>query len=332
MSQKTLLSASVPSGIFTLGNYIGAMKQWLALLDQYHSYFMVADLHSITTQQDPKLLVERTYSFLAQYLACGLDPDKNIVFLQSHVSEHAELAWVLSCNTSMGQLNRMTQFKDKSQSHADNINAGLFTYPVLMASDILLYDANVIPVGEDQKQHLELTRDLAERFNGRFGKTFVMPEPFIPKTGARIMSLQDPTKKMSKSDANANNYIALLDDPKLVLKKFKSSVTDSGTEVKFDESKAGIANLITIYASIANISIPEVEARFAGKMYGHLKIELAELTNEFLKPIQERYTHYMNDRAGLDSIMKKNALLAKERASKTLRRVYDATGFIPKGF
>lgn len=325
---KVLLSASTPSGILTIGNYIGAIKNWLELHHQYKCYFMVADLHAITTPQDPAVLRERTYSFYAQYLACGLGANENAIFLQSHVSEHAELAWILNCYTPMGQLNRMTQFKDKSQRFADNINAGLFTYPVLMAADILLYDTAVVPVGEDQKQHLELTRDVAERFNNKFGKTFVMPEPYIPKTGARVMSLQNPEKKMSKSDENANNYVSLLDDPKLITKKIKSSVTDSGTEVKYDESKPGIANLITMYSALSGLSFADVEAKFAGKMYGHLKIELAELVCATLAPIQAEYSKYMNDRAELERVMHKHADRARTHGRVTLDKVYKACGFI----
>ena len=231
--KKTLLSMSVPTGVLTIGNYIGAIKNWAEMQEEYNCYYAVADLHAITTRQDPKELAERTLSFVAQYLACGLDPEKNVVFMQSHVPAHTQLTWVLTCLTSMGALNRMTQFKDKSKTHAENINAGLFSYPVLMAADILLYQAYGVPVGEDQKQHLELTRDLAESFNNKFGKTFTVPVPIIPKLGARIMSLQEPDKKMSKSDENANNYISILDDPKVLTKKIKSAVTDSGSEVKY---------------------------------------------------------------------------------------------------
>jgi len=331
--KKNLLSGSAPSNDLTLGNYIGAIKTWNDLQEEYNCYYMVADLHSITTKQDPKILRERSLSFYAQYLACGLDPEKNIIFMQSHVSEHAELAWILNCFTAFGDLTRMTQFKDKSQKHPKNINAGLFSYPVLMASDILLYDAHLVPVGEDQKQHLELTRDIAIHFNNSHGPSFVVPEPFIGKVGARVMALQEPTRKMDKSDPNAHNTVYLLDDPKVITKKIKSATTDSGAEIRFDKNnpeKAGITNLISIYSVLADISPKQVEERFAGKMYGHLKMGLAELVCEKLKPVQDRYTELMKDPIHLQEIMKKNALLAKEHSSRTLARIYDKVGFLPK--
>lgn len=326
--KKTLLSMSVPTGVLTIGNYIGAIKNWAEMQEEYNCYYAVADLHAITTRQDPQELSARTYSFLAQYLACGLDPERNVVFMQSHVPAHTQLTWVLTCLSSMGTLNRMTQFKDKSKTHTDNINAGLFTYPVLMAADILLYQTHVVPVGEDQKQHLELTRDLAESFNNKFGKTFVIPEPIIPKVGARIMSLTEPEKKMSKSDANPNNYIAILDDPKLITKKLKGAVTDSGTEVKYDESRAGLANLMTIYSVLSGKNMPEVEAEFAGKMYGHLKIATAELVVATVEPVQKRYREYMSDKGELARILKRNAERACNVANHTLADVYKKVGFI----
>lgn len=327
------LSGAAPSGNLTLGNYIGAITNWGALQSEYNCYYMVVDLHSITAKQDPKALRERSLSFYAQYLACGLDAEKNVIFLQSHVSEHAELAWALNCFTPYGDLTRMTQFKDKSLKHAKNINTGLFTYPVLMAADILLYDAHVVPVGEDQKQHLELTRDVAMRFNNEFGETFAVPEPMIPKVGARIMALLEPTRKMDKSDPNPNNTIYLLDDPKLIEKKFKSATTDSETEVRFEEEKKpGVSNLLQIHSAVSGQSIPMLEEHFTDKMYGHLKIETAQAVIEKIKPVQERYQQLMNDKGYLEGVMKKNALRAKEHAGKTLARTYEKIGFIPRGF
>ncbi|MGZ3671824.1 MAG: tryptophan--tRNA ligase [Bdellovibrionota bacterium] len=328
--KQNTLSGSAPSGNLTLGNYIGAIRNWGELQEEYNCYYMVVDLHSITTRQDPKTLRERSLSFYAQYLACGLDPDANCLFVQSHVAEHAELAWVLNCYTPFGDLTRMTQFKDKSLKHPKNINAGLFSYPVLMAADILLYDAHVVPVGEDQKQHLELTRDVAMRFNNEYGDTFVVPEPMIPKVGARIMALQEPTRKMDKSDPNANNTVFLLDEPKVIEKKIKSATTDSGTEVKFDEEKPGISNLLQIFSVISGKTIPEVEAHFTGKMYGHVKVELAELVVERLKPFREKHQQLMKDPGYLQSVMKKNAERARAHAAQTLARAYDKIGFLPK--
>jgi tryptophanyl-tRNA synthetase len=328
--KQNLLSASTSSGNLTLGNYIGAVRNWHELQEMYNCYYFVADLHSITTKQDPKALRQRALDFYAQYLACGLDPEKNVIFLQSQVAEHAELAWVLNCYTPFGDLTRMTQFKDKSQRFPKNINTGLFTYPVLMAADILLYDAHLVPVGEDQKQHLELTRDIALRFNNEHGETLVVPEPFIPKIGARIMALTDPTKKMSKSDENANNTIFLLDEPKLIEKKVKSATTDSGSEIRFAEDKAGVSNLLTIYSVLSGKPIPEVEAHFAGKMYGHLKVETAELVVEKLRPVREKHKQLMQEQSYLQDVMRRNALRAREHAARTLARVYEKVGFVPK--
>ena len=325
--KQRILSATVPSGILTLGNLIGAVNNWSELQTEYDCFYAVADLHAITTAQDPETLRERRLAFFAQYIACGLDPQKNVLFMQSDVSAHAELAWVLTCQTSMGVLNRMTQFKDKSQKHAKNINAGLFTYPSLMAADILLYNTDLVPVGEDQKQHLELTRDLAESFNNRFGETFKVPKPFIPKVGARIMSLQDPIKKMSKSDDNDKNYIALLDDPKKVMKKIKSAVTDSGSEVKFDLENPGIANLMTIYSALTKKDMPAIEAEFSGKMYGHLKVAVGEKVCEVLEPVQSRYQELMADKGELTNLLDKGAEQARKVANETLAKVYQAVGF-----
>ena len=328
--KQNTLSGSAPSGNLTLGNYLGAIRNWGELQSEYNCYYMVVDLHSITTKQDPKILRERSLTFYAQYLACGLDPEKNTLFIQSHVSEHAELAWVLNCFTPFGDLTRMTQFKDKSLKHPKNINAGLFTYPVLMAADILLYDAHVVPVGEDQKQHLELTRDVAMRFNGEHGDTFVIPEPMIPKLGGRIMALQDPSRKMDKSDPNGGNTVFLLDEPKAIEKKFKGATTDSGTEVRYDEAKPGISNLLEIYSLLSGKTIPAVEQHFSGKMYGHVKVELAELVVEKLKPFREKHQQLMKDPLYLQGVMKANAERARAHAAKTLHRAYDKIGFLPK--
>lgn len=326
--KKTILSGSTTTGIMTIGNYIGAISNWMRMQDEYECFYMVADLHALTVKQDPKEFAERRFSFFAQYLACGLDPVKNVIFFQSHVAAHAELAWVLSCITPMGALNRMTQFKEKS-AKTNEINCGLYTYPVLMASDILLYQADLVPVGEDQKQHLELTRDLAESFNKKFGVAFKIPDPYIPKLGARIMSLQDPSKKMSKSDEDPNTYVSLLDLPKKIEKKIKSAVTDSDPEARvfFDsENKAGIANLMTIYSAFTGKSFADIEAAFKGKMYGHFKTDLAQIVVEALKPVQEKYAMYMNDRAELEKIILANKARAEERANRTLKSVYEKIG------
>lgn len=324
------LSGSAPSGDLTLGNFIGAISKWGEMQEEYNCYYMVVDLHSITTKQDPKVLRERSLSFYAQYLACGLDPEKNVIFMQSHVPEHAELAWILNCYTPFGDLTRMTQFKDKSTLHSKNINAGLFTYPVLMAADILLYDAHVVPVGEDQKQHLELARDIAARFNNELGVTFAIPEPMIPKVGGRVMALQDPTKKMSKSDANVNNTVYLLDTAKQIEKKIKSATTDSGSEIRYAEDKPGVSNLLEIHSSLSGKSIAELEQHFQGKMYGHLKVETAEVVAEKLRPVREKHEQLLKDQTYLRSVMKKNAERAREHAGRTLARAYDKVGFIPK--
>lgn len=329
--KQVLLSASAPSGNLTIGNYIGAIKNWDRMQAEHDCYFFVVDLHAITTKQDPAVLREMSLSFFAQYLALGLDPQKNCIFFQSHVSEHAELAWVLNCYTSMGALNRMTQFKDKSAKHAKNINAGLFTYPVLMAADILLYQTKVVPVGEDQKQHLELTRDLAESFNNQYGKTFVVPEPYIGMVGARIMSLQEPTNKMSKSDENPKAFVAITDEPKAIMKKVKAAVTDTGDTISYDpETKPGVSNLITIYSVLANKPIADVVEQFQGKMYGHLKVETGELICSVLEPVQKRYHELMSDKAELLRIAHSNAERARKVARRTLDDVYEKIGFVPR--
>lgn len=330
MGKKTVLSASTTTGNLTLGNYIGAINNWTQMQEDYNCYYMVADLHSLTVYQDPQELKKRVMSFFAQYLACGLDPDKNIIFVQSHVKEHSELCWALNCITPMGALNRMTQFKEKSQKTKE-INNGLYSYPVLMAADILLYQADLVPVGEDQKQHLELTRDLAEKFNGKYKKVFSIPEPFIGKTGARVMSLQDPTKKMSKSDDNEKNYVSIIDTPKQITKKIKAAMTDSDPEAKvvYDtENKVGLANLMVIYSVLTGKTFAEIEKDFEGKMYGHFKVALAEVVCESFRPVQEKYEQLMGDENHLKSIMKKNAERASERAQQTIKKVYDALGLV----
>lgn len=328
--KKTILSGSTVTGDLTLGNYIGAINQWKSLQEKYDCFYFIADLHALTVRQDPKELRERCYSFFAQYLALGLDHDKNTIFVQSHVREHTELAWILTCLTPMGYLNRMTQFKDKSQLNPKNINAGLFTYPILMAADILLYATDLVPVGEDQKQHLELCRDLVTFFENQYGEGVLkMPEPFIPKSGARIMALQEPTKKMSKSDQNVKNFVSIIDSPKAIAKKIKSATTDSGSEISYEpEKKAGLANLLTIYSAFSGKTIDQIVKEYQGKMYGHLKVDLAELVVETLRPVQEEYNQLMKDKDELESIMKKGALRASEVATKTLRKVYDVTGLI----
>ncbi|USD37900.1 MULTISPECIES: tryptophan--tRNA ligase [Ferrimonas] len=330
MTKPVVLSGAQPSGELTIGNYMGALRQWVKLQESHDCLFCIVDQHAITVRQDPEALRKACLDTLALYLAVGIDPNKSTVFVQSHVPEHAQLAWVLNCYTQMGELNRMTQFKDKSQKHASNINVGLFSYPALMAADILLYQADEIPVGSDQKQHLELTRDIAARFNNVHGDIFTIPEPFIPPVGARVMSLQDPTKKMSKSDDNNNNVIGLLEDPKKVTKKIKRAVTDSDEPpvVRFDiDNKPGVSNLLSILSGATGKSFEELEAEFEGKMYGHLKGATAEAVVAMLEPLQERYTAIRNDQAYLEQVMRDGAAAARERAAKTLKQVYQAIGF-----
>lgn len=328
--KKTILSGSTVTGDLTIGNYIGAINNWKQLQADYDCLYFLADLHALTVFQEPEVLKKRTYSFFAQYLALGLDPEKNIIFAQSHVHQHAELSWILTCLTPMGYLNRMTQFKEKAEKNQKNINAGLFTYPVLMAADILLYQADMVPVGEDQKQHLELCRDLVGYFENRYGKNILkLPEPYIPKMGARIMSLQDPSKKMSKSDENEKNFIAVIDDPKKIEKKIKSAATDSGSEITFDvENKPGIANLITIYSVLSGLSIEQIVLNYQGKMYGHLKVDLAELVIETLKPVREKYDDLMKNQDYLNELLKSGSARASQKANDTLQKVYAAIGLI----
>ncbi|MGI2098280.1 tryptophan--tRNA ligase [Shewanella glacialipiscicola] len=331
MTKPIVFSGAQPSGELTIGNYMGALRQWVAMQDSHDCLYCVVDLHAITVRQDPKVLREACLDTLALYLACGVDPKKSTVFIQSQVPQHTQLAWALNCYTQMGELSRMTQFKDKSQKHASNINVGLFDYPVLMAADILLYQANEIPVGQDQKQHLELTRDIATRFNKAYGDTFTIPEPFIPEHGAKVMSLQEPLKKMSKSDENRNNVIGLLEDPKSVLKKLKKAMTDSEEPpvVRFDmDNKPGVSNLLSLMSGVTGQSIPSLEAEFEGKMYGHLKGAAGEAVVSMLEPLQERYRAIRSDGAYLDQVMRAGAENAQARAEVTLKKVYEKIGLL----
>ncbi len=328
--KKRILSGIQPSGKLTLGNYVGALRNWVQLQkeDIYESYYMIADLHAITVRQDPKELRKNCMDLLAIFIASGLDAEKEPVFFQSHVPAHTQLGWVLDCNTYMGELSRMTQFKDKSRKHADNINAGLFTYPSLMAADILLYQADLVPVGKDQKQHLELTRDLANRFNNAYSETFKVPEPYIPKVGAKIMSLQDPLQKMSKSDPNENSYILMLDPVDKIVKKIKRAVTDSDAEVRCGEGKEGVENLMSIYSSMTGKTMDEITVEFQGKGYGDFKNAVAESVVEVLRPIQEKYEDLMKNKDYLESIYKLGAEKANYTARKTISKVYRKVGFI----
>ena len=331
MSKPIVFSGAQPSGELTLGNYLGALKNWVALQNEYDCVYCIVNQHAITVRQDPQKLRKATLDTLALYLACGIDPKQSTIFVQSHVPAHAELGWALNCYTYFGELSRMTQFKDKSARHAENINAGLFDYPVLMAADILLYQANLVPVGDDQKQHLELSRDIAMRFNALYGDIFTVPEPFIAKVGARVMSLQDPTKKMSKSDENRNNVIGLLENPKDVEKKIKRAMTDSDEPpvVRYDlKNKAGVSNLLDILTGITGKPIAELEKEFEGKMYGHLKTEVATQVIDMLTALQTKYHQYRDDESYLHSIMQEGAEKARSKAEPTLKKVYDAIGFV----
>lgn len=327
-NQPVLFSGTQPSGIPTLGNYVGALRNWVALQEDYACLYSLVDLHAITVRQDPAELRERCMQLAALYLACGLDPAKSTIFVQSHVPAHTQLAWVLNCYTYMGELNRMTQYKDKSAKHADNLNAGLYSYPVLMAADILLYGTELVPVGQDQKQHLELARDIATRFNNLYGDIFTVPEPYIPKVGARVMSLQEPTRKMSKSDATEGGYISLLDPPKKIEKKLKRAVTDSGEDITFDvENKPGVSNLLAINSAVTGKSIAELEVEYADKLYGHLKVGTAEAVVAVIEPLQAEYERLIADRGELESILAKGAAAAREQAAPILEKVYQAVGF-----
>ncbi|VAY02490.1 Tryptophan--tRNA ligase [Arsenophonus endosymbiont of Aleurodicus dispersus] len=326
-----VFSGAQPSGELTIGNYIGALLQWSHMQDNYDCIYCIVDQHAITVRQDPKELKKNTLDTLALYLACGIDTQKNTIFVQSHVPQHTQLSWALNCYTYFGELNRMTQFKEKSTRYTENINAGLFDYPVLMAADILLYQANQVPIGIDQKQHLELSRDIAQRFNSLYGQIFTIPDPFIPKKGARVMSLQEPQKKMSKSDYNRNNVITLLENPNLAAKKIKRALTDSDKppRIYYDlEKKPGISNLIDILSGVTGTSNSEIEKQFAGKMYGDLKNTVAEAVSAMLTNIQSRLDEFRNNKILLNDIMSEGASKAEARAQKTLSKVYEAIGFI----
>lgn len=327
MDKKIILSGIKPTGIPTLGNYIGALRNWrLMQQDDKYCYYMVADLHALTVRNDPEELRQQTRSMAALLIACGIDPNRSPLFIQSHVHQHAELSWLLGCITYMGELNRMTQFKDKSAKHADNINAGLYTYPVLMASDILIYGADQVPVGDDQKQHVELARNIAIRFNNAFGETFVVPEPIMPKFGARIMGLQDPEHKMSKTDTNPNGYISLLDEPAVIMKKFKKAVTDCEPVIAYAEGRYGCNNLLTIYCACTGKTMDEAVADFDGAGYGKLKTAVAEAVIAEIEPVQAEYKRILDDIPYLDSVLKNGAEKAGERAQKTLDLAFSRVG------
>ena len=332
-ARKVMLSGIKPTGDLTLGSYLGAIKNWSERAEQFDCYYFMADLHALTTRNNPADLRRRTLEQLAQYVACGLDPQKNTLFIQSHVPAHAELGWVLNCYTMFGELSRMTQFKDKSAKNADNINGGLFTYPSLMAADILLYQPDFVPVGDDQKQHVELTRDVAQRFNNLYGETFKIPEPYIPKVGARVMDLLDPHSKMSKSDEIGNGRICLMDKPEDIARKFKRAVTDSDTErcVRYDpENKPGVANLMSIYAAVTGKSFAEIEQECEGKGYGVFKPAVGDAVIETLRPIREEAAKIMKDKAYLDNLCRDGAERASYIANKTLRKVYKKVGLVAR--
>ena len=330
LQKKTVFSGVQPTGKITIGNYLGAIKNWKQLQDDYNCIYCVVDLHSITVNQVPGNLRKNTMDLLALYLACGIDPAKSTVFIQSHVPAHSELAWVLDCNSYVGELSRMTQFKEKSRKHADNLNIGLMNYPVLMASDILLYQTDLVPVGKDQTQHLELARDLAIRFNNKYSPTFVVPEAYVPKVGSKIMSLQDPTAKMSKSDENENSYIALTDTPDEIVRKLRRAVTDSDTVVRYGEDKPAISNLLTIYSLCSGQSIADAEKQFEGKGYGDFKMSVADAVISVIEPIQNEQKRLLADKAYLESVLKEGADRANYLANKTLSKVYKKVGFIPR--
>ena len=329
--KRVMLSGIKPTGDLTLGSYLGAIKNWAERADSYDCYYFMADLHALTTRNDPALLRRRTLEQLAQYVACGLDPEKNTLFIQSHVPAHAELGWILNCYTMFGELSRMTQFKDKSAKNADNINGGLFTYPALMAADILLYQPDLVPVGDDQKQHVELTRDVAQRFNNLYGETFKVPETFVPKVGARVMDLLNPTSKMSKSDEIGNGRVCLMDDPADIMRKFKRAVTDCDTErcVRYaPEEKPGVANLMSIYSAVTGKSFEEIEKEFDGQGYGVFKPAVGEAVVETLRPIREEAGRIMKDKAYLEQLCRSGAEKASYIANKTLRKVYKKVGLV----
>lgn len=329
-TKKTIFSGTQPSGKITLGNYLGALRNWVALQDGYDAVYCVVDEHAITVRQNPADLRRQTLELFAQYIACGLDPERGTIFIQSHVPQHAELGWILNCYSMFGELSRMTQFKDKSASHADNINAGLFTYPVLMAADILLYQTDLVPVGQDQKQHVELARDIAQRFNGIYGDVFTIPEPYIPEVGARIMSLTEPEKKMSKSSENANSYVLVMDKPEDILRKFKRAVTDSEGGIYRAPGKAGVSNLIDIYAASTGRTAAEVENEFSGSGYGEFKNAVGEAVVELLRPIRTETERLLADKGELERIYRRGAEKAAYVASRTLTKVQKKVGFIAR--
>ena len=330
LDKKILFSAIQPSGILTIGNYLGALRNFKKLQDDYNSIFALADLHTLTVRQNPQTLRENCYELTALYLACGIDVEKSILFAQSHVSAHTELAWVLNTICYPGELSRMTQFKDKSLKHEDNINMGLMGYPVLMAADILLYQTELVPIGADQKQHLELARDLAIRFNNRFGETFKIPEGYISKSTARVMSLAEPERKMSKSDANLNAFISMNDDPTTIIKKFKRAVTDSGSEIRFSPDKPGISNLLSIYSAVVNKSIEDCEKEFEGKLYGEFKARVGEAVADVIEPIRQEKMRILADKGYIDNVLKVGAERAERLAYRTLSKVYKKVGLLPK--
>ena len=330
MKKQTLLSGIAPSGKLTLGNYLGAIQNWVDRQEQYNCFFPLVDLHAITVRQDPETFADRCRDFVALYLACGINPETSVVYCQSHVPEHCELSWILQCYTQVGELNRMTQFKDKSRWSQGDINAGLFGYPTLMAADIVLYKANFVPVGEDQRQHLELTRDIAGRFNGLYGNVFPIPEAYIPDSGARVMSLQDPNKKMSKSDAVEANIITLLDNPDAIARKIKRSVTDSGSEIVVREDKPGISNLLNILAAITGTSTHALEQEYAGQGYGQFKADVADAVLSLVEPIQARFHELRAEEQALDAMLARGAAKARETAQRTLQEVHNCLGFIPR--
>lgn len=329
-TKKRIFSGIQPSGDLSLGNYIGAIKNWVNLQDDYECLYCIVDMHAITVRQTPADLRRRTLEVLMQYMAAGIDPEKSCLFIQSHASTHAELSWVLSCNTQMGELSRMTQFKEKSRKHEDNINAGLFTYPILMAADILAYQADLVPVGHDQLQHVELARDIANRFNHFYGDTLTVPEAYIPKVGKRIMSLQTPEMKMSKSDPNPNGFVKLLDDPDTIMRKFKRAVTDSDNTIKASPEKPGVTNLLSIYSAVTNKTIEESEHEFEGFGYGDFKVAVGEAVVSALKPLQTEFDKLSKDKAYVESVYKKGAEIANYLSNKTLRKVYKKIGFVAK--
>lgn len=326
--KEIVFSAIQPSGTITLGNYLGALRNWVTMQEEYDCIYSLADLHTITVRQNPAQMRKNIIEAYASVIACGIDIEKSLFFIQSHVHTHAELSWILSCYTQFGELSRMTQFKDKSAKHADNINAGLFTYPVLMACDILLYQADKVPVGADQKQHIEITRNIAERFNGLYGNVFKIPDGFIPKNGARIMSLQDPTRKMSKSDENVNGCVHMLDTPEVIMKKFKRAITDSEACVRYGEGKDGINNLMAIYSAITGLSYEQIEHYFDGKGYGDFKTAVGEAVVEELRPIRERYEKLIKDKAYLEECYRKADEIALKISSRTLSKAMKKVGFI----